>query len=78
MKLPVEVFNRIMLYNSHPTADIMRAIIHKANQVLCMRFKNPNCAILSFYKIWCNIELDQARIDQMMMSLKDLVIDADF
>ena len=69
MNLPKSVINKIMLYSSHPTADIMRAVIIKQKEVMIMRSKNERCSRLSFYKTWCNIELDQVKIDRTMKHL---------
>ena len=78
MILPKEITKIIMSFHSHPTADIMKVVIDKYLEVLCMRCKNPYCHPLSFYKTWCNIELDQGRIDKMKEALCDLRMDADF
>ena len=69
MNLPITVINKIMLYNSHPTADIMKAVIIKYREVMIMRGKNDKCSCLSFYETWCNIELDQVKIDRTMKHL---------
>ena len=71
-KLPNEIINNIMSYNSHPVADLMKALISKYNEVCCMRCKNPRCGYLSFFDTWYNIELDQGKIDIMLNCLKDL------
>ena len=65
MILPNEIVDKILLFKSHPTADIMRAVIVKYHEVLIMRLKNCKCLHLSFFETWKNIELDQGRIDQM-------------
>ena len=54
MNLPKSVINKIMLYSSHPTADIMRAVIIKYKEVMIMRSKNEKCSCLSFDKTWGN------------------------
>ena len=79
-KFPKDVINRIMLYNSHPVADLMRALINKYNEVRCMRCKNPNCGgYLSFFDTWRNITLDQGRIDLMIKHLQAMErFEADF
>ena len=81
MNIPQNVFDKIMLYNSHPIADIMRAIIVKYQEVMIMRSKNTMCCHLSFYKTWCNIELDQVLIDRTikyLMSCRYDHLDFDF
>jgi hypothetical protein len=70
MNFPLEMLNKIMLYNSHPTADIMRVLIIKYQEVMAMRSKNANCCYLSFYKTWCNVELDQVKIDKLRTYLQ--------
>ena len=69
MNHPKSVINKIMLYSSHPTADIMRAVIIKYKEVMIMRSKNDKCSCLSFYKTWCNIELDQVKIERTLKHL---------
>ena len=69
MDIPNHIFGKIMLFNSHPTADFMRNIILKYEEVLIMRNKNAKCSCLSFYITWCNIELDQVKIDKPMKRL---------
>ena len=79
-KLPNEIINRIMLYHSHPVADLMRTLINKYNEVRCMRCKNPHCGgYTSFFETWRNIELDQGKIDIMIKHLRTMErFDADF
>ena len=69
MILPNEIVKMILLYNSHPTADMIRSIITKYQEVIIMRSKNSYCQPLSFYNTWCNIELDQGKIDKMKIQL---------
>ena len=69
MNIPNHIFDKIMLFNSHPTADIMRNIILKYKDVLIMRNRNVRCSCLSFYITWCNIELDQVKINKTMKQL---------
>ena len=75
MDIPKHIIDKIMLYNSHPTADIMREVIIKYHEVIAMRGKNKQCCYLSFYKTWCNCELDQAKIDKMMEHLRTIRFD---
>ena len=69
MILPKEVLNRVFLFNSHPTADMIRVLINKFQEVRIMRLKNNRCTYLSFYQTWRNIELDQVKIDKMKHKL---------
>jgi hypothetical protein len=79
MILPNEIIKTVLLYNSHPTADMIRTIIAKYQEVMIMRSKNSYCQPLSFYKTWCNIELDQVNIDKMkIQSLSCRVEKLDF
>ena len=50
MNLPKTVINKIMLYNSHPTADIMRAVIIEYKEVMIMKSKNENAHVYHFIK----------------------------
>ena len=69
--LPKNVINLIMLYHSHPVADLMRTLINKYDEVCCMRCKNPYCGgFTSFFDTWRNITLDQGRIDLMIKRLQ--------
>ena len=81
MILPNEIINKIQLYVSHPTADMIRAIVAKYQEVIIMRLKNRECIYLSFYQTWKHIELDQAKIDKIKQQLYNVNlngIDFDF
>ena len=74
MILPNEIVNRIKLYISHPTADMIRVVIAKYQEVIIMRLKNKECVYLSFYQTWKYIELDQVKIDKT----KELLYNCNF
>ena len=75
MSIPKHLIDKIMLYNSHPTADIMRDLILKYEEVIVMRGKNTKCCPLSFYTTWCNIELDQLKINRMIEHVRKIKFD---
>ena len=49
MILPNEIVKQILSYNSHPTADMIRALIVKYQEVIIMRLKNARCTHLLFF-----------------------------
>ena len=73
MEIPQHIFDKIMLFNSHPTADIMRQVINKYDEIMAMRHKNKYAYHLTFYKTWCNCELDQVKIDKTREILKEII-----
>jgi hypothetical protein len=78
METPPEIYNKILLYSSTPTANIMRPVINKYYEVLSMRYKNKNCNTLSFYKMWLCAELDQVKIDRWARVFKECINDLQF
>ena len=81
MILPNEMVKQILSYNSHPTADMIRALIVKYQEVIIMRLKNARCTHLSFFETWRHIELDQGKIDkwrQCLLNCRYDYVDFDF
>jgi hypothetical protein len=71
MKLPQEIINKIMLYHSTPTADIMHPIIDKYYEACSMRYKSIRNEYKTFFTVWQHIELDQALIDERAKRMKE-------
>ena len=78
MILPNEIVKHILSYNSHPTADLITALIMKYQEVIIMRLKNSRCMHLSFFETWRHIELDQGKIDKWRQSIFNCKYDIDF
>ena len=71
MELPQEIINKIMLYNSNPTADIMHPIIDKYYEVCSMRYKSIKNEYKTFFTVWQHVELDQALINERAKRFKE-------
>ena len=55
MNIPQDIFNRIMLYNSHPVADAFKCDYNKIFKY-CLKIKEEGYdeEVCSFYNIWKN------------------------
>ena len=51
MEIPNEIVNKIMLYNSHPLADMIRELQYEYNELKKTRLLYPECDPIPFHSM---------------------------
>jgi hypothetical protein len=66
MNIPENIISKIMLYNSHPVADLIRELQYEYNELEKLRLEYPDCDVIPFASMCFSLALYKKNIRKML------------